>query len=186
MELECVLLGLISMRPGVTGYELNRIMRESTGYLVASLSHIYPALRRLHDRGLVTYSDVPIKNRLAKKMYSITPAGEALLREWLAQPVEARELDVRPFLLKMAFSPLMDKASILAHMDREIARLERYHLEVERGIDIEIDYLDKTNVDPARAGLLWSGLNRISVRADVERLGWLKEWRAELARDLVD
>ncbi len=174
------------MRPGVTGYELNRIMRESTGYLVASLSHIYPALRRLHERGLVTFSDVPIKNRLAKKMYVITAAGEEALRAWLTQPVEARELDARPFLLKMAFSPLMDKATILAHMDREIARLEHYHLDVERGIDVEIDYLDKTNIDPARAGLLWSGLNRITVRADVERLGWLKEWRAALERALVE
>lgn len=184
MELECVLLGLISMHPGVTGYELNRIMRESTGYLVASLSHIYPALRRLHERGLVKFDDMPIKNRLAKKMYNITPAGEIALREWLAQPVEARELDVRPFLLKMAFSPLMNKETILAHMDREISRLEGYHLNLERGIDVEVAYLDKTKVDPARAGLLWSGLNRISVRADVERLAWLKEWRAELARDL--
>lgn len=186
MELECVLLGLISLRPGVTGYELNSIMKESTGYLVASLSHIYPALRRLHERGLLTFADVPIKNRLAKKMYTITPAGEMVLRDWLAEPVEARELDIRPFLLKMAFSPLMDKATILDHMDREIARLEHYHLEVERGIDVEIDYLDKTNIDPARAGLLWFGLNRITTRAEVERLVHLKEWRAELERDLVD
>ena len=57
MELEYVLLGLIRLHQGVTGYELNRIIKESTGYLLsASLSHIYPTLKRkLHERGLVSY-----------------------------------------------------------------------------------------------------------------------------------
>ena len=124
MELENILLGLISMHQGATGYELNRIMRESTGYLMpAALSHIYPALRRLRDKGLVTYHQVPMKNRPSKKVYQITDAGIQRLQVWLQEPIESR-ISFQPFLLKMAFSPLMTKETILGHIDREIATLE--------------------------------------------------------------
>lgn len=187
MELECVLLGLISMREGVTGYELNRIFTESTGYLMsASLSHIYPALKRLHDRGLVSFEDVPIKNRLAKKIYHITPAGEAALQQWLNQPVEEKAMDYKPFFLKMAFSPLMKKETILQHIDCEIARLEYYHNEKERDIQLEAEYLDTVKYDPLKASILWSGINQMLVKTDALRLAWLKDWRKELEDKLMD
>ena len=48
MDLEYVLLGLIRLHQGVTGNELNRIIKVSTGYLMsASLSQIDPMLRKL-------------------------------------------------------------------------------------------------------------------------------------------
>ena len=187
MELESVLLGLISMHNGISGYDLNAIMRESTGYLLsASLSHIYPALKRLHERGLVSYQDTPIKNRPAKKSYSITPAGEKVLRAWLTEPVEENVLDAKPFYLKMAFSPLMDKVTILAHIEREIERLEQYHRTMERDIQKEMDYLDKQKFDRAKATLLWGGINQVTIRTDAMRLAWLKEWRAKIEVELMD
>jgi PadR family transcriptional regulator, regulatory protein AphA len=80
MELACVLLGLICLHQGVTGYELNRIIEESTGYLLStSLSRIYPVLRRLYEEGRVSYQNIPLKNRPSKKVYLITPQGEASL-----------------------------------------------------------------------------------------------------------
>mgnify|MGYP001767739707 CR=1 FL=1 len=185
MELEAVLLGLISMHGEVSGYDLNRIMRESTGYLIsASLSHIYPSLKKLHDRGLVTFKDLHIKNRLAKKIYSITPAGETELQAWLREPVAENPLDFKPFLLKMAFSPLMDKANILEHIDREIERFETYHREFERDIRVEVEYLDKKKFDVEKASLLWDGINRIGIRMDAERLAWLKEWRSTIVHKI--
>ncbi len=181
MELECVLLGLISMRQGVTGYELNRIFTESTGYLLStSLSHIYPALKKLHDRGLVSFEDVPIKNRLAKKIYRVTPEGEAALQQWLNQPIEEKAVDYKPFFLKMAFSPLMSKETILQHIDREIERLEYYHEEKERDFQVEAEYLDTQKFDPAKAAILWGGINNILVKTDALRLAWLKNWRKEI------
>jgi DNA-binding PadR family transcriptional regulator len=187
MELEFVLLGLISMHMGVTGYELNRIMRESTGYLVtASLSHIYPSLNRLHERGLVSFHDLPIKNRLAKKVYQITPAGQQALQEWLCEPIEENALDFKPFCLKMSFSVLMAKSTILDHIDREIHRLEQNHMEKERGIQVEVDYLNKEGVDRLKAELLWGGINQVLVQTTALHLAWLKEWRHSIEQGLIE
>ncbi len=187
MELEAVLLGLISMHGGVSGYDLNRIMRESTGYLVsASLSHIYPSLKKLHDLGWVTFEDLPIKNRLAKKIYSITPAGERQLQDWLKMPVGENYLDFRPFLLKMSFSPIMEKPVILEHVDREIVRLTKYHDELERDIQVELEYLDKGKFNLTKAELLWNGINKVGKRLASERLAWLKEWRNAIDQNIKE
>lgn len=187
MELECVLLGLISMHDGVTGYELNRIMRDSTGYLIStSLSHIYPALKKLREQGLVSAQDIPIKNRLAKKVYRTTPAGEEALWDWLTRPIEENALDARPFYLKMAFSPLMSKQTILGHLDREIKRLEQYHQELERNIQLEMEYLDKKKFNPEKAALLWGGINLVTTQIDALRLSWLKDWSEKIDSQLID
>ncbi|MCX6054324.1 MAG: PadR family transcriptional regulator [Chloroflexi bacterium] len=186
MELECVLLGLISMHQGVTGYELNRIIQDSTGYLIStSLSHIYPSLKKLHDRGFVTFQDLPIKNRLSKKVYNITLVGEQALQEWLVKPVDEKVLDPKPFYLKMAFSPLMTRQTILDHIDREINRLEHYR-EMERDIKVEVDYLDKSKYDTKKAELLWTGINQVSKNIDSLRLAWLKEWRIKIELEIKD
>lgn len=187
MELEYVLLGLISLHQGATGYELNRITRESTGYLMsASLSHIYPSLRKLHEQGLVSYTDHPIKNRPAKKVYQITPSGELALQEWLRKPVEESNLDFKPFCLKMAFSPLMTKKIILEHIDREISRLERLHQEKDHGNRIVLEYLNKSRYDQYRAELLWAGIRQVLLQTDDLHLAWLKEWRLSLEQNLKD
>jgi DNA-binding PadR family transcriptional regulator len=174
------------MHRELTGYDLNRIMQVSTGYLIsASLSHIYPSLKKLHERGLVSYQDLPIKNRLAKKIYRITPAGEQALQEWLCSPVEEKVLDAKPFYLKMSFSPLMSKQTILNHVDNEIRRLEKFH-ENERDIKIEVDFLDKSKYDLEKAEILWSGINQISIKTDAMRLSWLREWRQNIEQNVSE
>lgn len=186
MELENVLLGLISMHQGVTGYELNRIMSKSTGYLVSvSLSHIYPSLRKLTNEGLLTYKALPQKNRPDKKVYQITPVGEKHLRKWLGKPIPDNPLDFKPFLLKMAFAPLMDKETILDHVNREIERLERNHLEKERDIHLEVDYLDTSKYDQEKAEILWGGINQISIETEALHLAWLKEWREKIEQGII-
>ena len=184
MELDLVLLGLIRLHQGVTGYELNRITRESTGYLLsASLSHIYPALKRLHQQGLVAYSKVPMKNRPNKKVYQITPAGDQALQTWLEAPV-GNSLDFKPFCLKMAFSPLMTKTTILKHIEREIANREAMRQERGRGIHVEVDYLDKENFDRPKAELLWDGIFQVHTLTEDLRIAWLKEWHQTVEQNL--
>lgn len=186
MELDNVLLGLIRLHQGVTGYDLNRIIRESTGYLMsASLSHIYPTLKRLHDRGLVSYVDTPLKNRPAKKTYTITPVGDDMLRAWLETPVEA-QLDFKPFLLKMAFSPLMRKAVLLGHIQREIACREKLLHEREQSIQVEVDYLDKQQFDLKRAETLWESIYQVQYETESLRLDWLKAWYQKIEQGLTE
>lgn len=186
MELEFALLGLIRLHEGVTGYELNQIIKKSTGFLIStSLSRIYPALKKLHEKGLVSFNDIPLKNRPTKKVYNITPTGDAALQAWLREPVKC-DLDFKPFFLKMAFSPLMDKEIILAHVDREIACREGLRSQHEPGVQMEIDYLDKIEFNRNRAELLWGGLYQLNLQAEVTRIARLKELRQVLERNLKE
>jgi DNA-binding PadR family transcriptional regulator len=186
MELDCVLLGLIRLHPDVTGYELNRIISESTGYLMsASLSHIYPSLRKLHEKGLVEFIDKPIKNRLAKKIYRITPAGEQSLQDWLQTPIEYNDIDFRPFMLRMSFSPLMSIETILEHIDREIERRDHTLQTFDRGNSVEMSFIDRAFVDPAKAEFLWKEIYEVAIQTSRLRLEWLKKWRQEIRDELL-
>ncbi len=186
MELDNVLLGLIRLHQGVTGYELNRIIRESTGYLMsASLSHIYPALKRLNDKGLVTFVDSPMKNRPTKKIYHITPAGDEELQNWLEMPLYPN-LDFKPFCLRMAFSPLMKKETILRHIDREIRSRESLRQVREPGIQVEVNYLDKERLNQPRAEMLWESIYQVQLQTEELRIEWLKEWRRKVNAELME
>ncbi|HWQ47268.1 MAG TPA: PadR family transcriptional regulator [Longilinea sp.] len=186
MEIDYALLGLIQLHPAATGYDLNRIIKESTGYfLTASLSHIYPTLKRLLDRGYVSYENIPLKNRPDKKMYQITPKGSEYLQAWLNAPVESG-LDFRAFCLKMSFSPLMSKEVILRHFDRELEYRKGLHeIAPKRGILIELDYLDKEKFDTKRTGLLWDSIYQIYAQTEELRLRWLVESRDRFEKDLT-
>ena len=112
---------------------------------------------------MVSYRDVPMTNRPNKKVYHITAAGEQELQAWLEAPVVS-SLDLKPFLLKMAFSPLMGKATILAHIDRAIAQLEVSSQDQDHGIRLEMDYLDKETLNQHKARVLWNGIYTLLTR----------------------
>ena len=71
MEIDLVLLGLIKQNKSITGYELNSNIKDSNRYFLSvSLAYIYPTLKKLHQRGLVTYTSIPMTNRPHKKSIS--------------------------------------------------------------------------------------------------------------------
>jgi DNA-binding PadR family transcriptional regulator len=184
MDLEYALLGLIGLHKGATGYELNRIIKESTGRMLStSLSQIYPALKRMSDRGFVTFTLEPMKNRPDKKSYQITPAGEKYLQAWLEEPIQSG-LDFEAFTLKMAFSPLMPKAVILRHIDREIAHRESLLIEPNHNLGVETEYLDKQTYDPSLVNLFWKPMEQVYIQMDQVWINWLVEWRKQIEKNL--
>ena len=77
-----VVLGLVALGPR-TGYDIKRIADSSTRFFWgASYGQIYPELRRLEQEGLVEARDEP-RGRIRRRVFRITPAGEAAVREWL-------------------------------------------------------------------------------------------------------
>jgi hypothetical protein len=106
-----------------------------------------------------------------------------VLQAWLEEPVEM-SLDFKPFCLKMAFSPLMSKETILAHIDREIENREKLKTERERGIAVETEYIDEENVNLQKAELLWGGICQIYTQTDDLRIAWLRDWRQSLEQEL--
>jgi len=177
MDLEYALLGLICLHQGITGYALNRMIRQSTGYLLsASLSHIYPALGKLHHQGLVSSREILLKNRPTKKVYSITKTGEEKLRLWLEEPIETN-LDFKAFSQKMVFSPLMGKETILRHIDREVSFRESLLRNRGHGTAVEVDFLDTEKFNLTRAELLWNSFYLVFQKTEEVRVAWLKEFR---------
>src|SRR5712691_1371822 len=75
LSLTHALLGVLTARP-MSGYDLLRFVDGSVGSVwSASHSQIYPELRRMDERGLLT-ADVEIRGtKLQKRVYSVTDAG---------------------------------------------------------------------------------------------------------------
>ena len=175
MDIENVLLGLIKTNKSITGYELNSNIRDSNRYFLSiSLAYIYPTLKKLHQRGLVTYTVIPLNNRPNKKVYEITPAGEEVLKAWLKTPIEA-DMYFSSFLLKMQFAPLMDKETVLEHINREIDRLQAKINDLEQLPNCL--YSGKVEQD---MGEVLMSISCLLMKTDEQRIEWLREWRSRV------
>jgi PadR family transcriptional regulator, regulatory protein AphA len=79
------ILGYLAIRP-FTAYELTKQMgRTFHHFWPRAESGIYREMKRLLDHGLVAASEEAVGRR-ARTRYSITDAGRAAVREWLATP----------------------------------------------------------------------------------------------------
>lgn len=96
-----VLLGILAIHDHQSGYELRKTIETSVGFFWGeSYGQIYPTLKRLLAEKLITARPSPSHPRAQD--YSITLAGRALLREWLATPFRL-EPPRDEFLLKLFF-----------------------------------------------------------------------------------
>lgn len=86
MSLRSVLLVLLS-RASNTGYGMGRLLHHEFHHVWdARLQQIYGEFARLEEEGLVKAETIAMPNRPAKKVYSLTPAGQEALDDWLARP----------------------------------------------------------------------------------------------------
>jgi len=120
-----VVLGLVALAGEATPYDLKRRVADSVGN-VWSFPHaqLYTEPGRLAAAGLL--QEQREKGGRNRRMFTITPAGSASLRKWLAQPsdrIEARELR-DPGLLRLFFADLLTGAEVAA-LAREQEALHR-------------------------------------------------------------
>jgi len=99
-----------------TGYDIRKAFEEGPFRLYQSLSYgsIYPALNALLADGLVTCTEQVQDGRPDKKVYTITPAGRAVLRAALVRSLNFDRLR-SDFMFAIAFAHLMsvDQVSTL-------------------------------------------------------------------------
>jgi len=89
-SLDYAILGLLNKEPAA-GYALRRIFQTTPlGIYSDSPGSIYPALRRLHRRGLVRTTRAHEGRR--RRTYRITPRGRRTLRQWLEEPLTYSEV----------------------------------------------------------------------------------------------
>ena len=82
MSLQHILLGLL--REPASGYDLKGYFDKSVRYFwAAELSQIYPTLQRMERDGLLKSKVEPSSKGPKRRVYSLTPSGRKMLREWL-------------------------------------------------------------------------------------------------------
>jgi PadR family transcriptional regulator, regulatory protein AphA len=159
-----VVLGLVALGPR-TGYDIKRIADSSTRFFWgASYGQIYPELRRLEQEGLVEARDEP-RGRIRRRVFRITPAGEAAVREWLLEQETAFELRDEG-LLRLFFSELLEPEEVL-----DLVRRRRGWFEVSAAYFREIgEELGVQDDDVLRYG--------------IELMEWNATWFARLEKRL--
>jgi DNA-binding PadR family transcriptional regulator len=160
-----VILGLVASGPR-TGYDIKRISDVSTRFFWgASYGQIYPELRRLEQGGLVEVSDEP-RGRVRRRVYRITPGGQAALREWLLDPDTTYEIRDEG-LLRLFFSDLLAPEEVV-----DLVRRRRTWFELTAAYFREIGgELDARDDDVLRYG--------------IELMEWNAAWFARLEERLT-
>ena len=124
-----VVLGMVALRGPSTPYDLKRAVGHSVGYFWQfPHAQLYDEPARLTQAGLLDLESEESGRR--RKVYSITEAGRAALRSWLAQPT-GQVFELRDIAeLKLFFSELgttADVANLAAEqVGLHVRRLAQY------------------------------------------------------------
>jgi DNA-binding PadR family transcriptional regulator len=131
------LLGILARSPA-SGYDLARQLRAPIGFFWrARHSQIYPELAQLEAEGLVQHTLIEQADLPDKKVYTITAAGEAELRRWVTEAVDAPV--VRDELLLKTFSLWLAEPAAALALFREHERQHATQLQVYEGLKQELE-----------------------------------------------
>ncbi|MCC0645562.1 PadR family transcriptional regulator [Clostridioides sp. ZZV13-5731] len=120
--LEYIILGFL-MEKELSGYDLKQKMSQSTSYFFdASFGSIYPALKRLEEKGYICYREVIDGGKL-KKLYSITNIGKSYFLEWLEKPIKFSKTK-HDHLVNIFFYEYLPKEIIETNLKMLIAEVE--------------------------------------------------------------
>jgi PadR family transcriptional regulator, regulatory protein AphA len=129
-----VILGGLSIQSNLSGYELHKAIEENFGsFWGESYGQIYPTLKRLVAEGMIEASKPTSASRKRRQEYSLTEAGRAALREWLAQPFQ-NDPPRNEFMLKLFFGREAAPGVALMHV-REVQRRNQNMLATLEGIE---------------------------------------------------
>ncbi len=127
-------LGLLARQP-MSGYDIRRLLG-NLGWLLGnpSFGTIYPALHALLDDGLVTVQVVPHENRPARKIYTITEAGQKALDDRGAQLIPSGS-SLKSFLMYLILADRSPHPELGTYLERrrEMVTTRRLALEQMAG-----------------------------------------------------
>ena len=169
-----VILGMLKL--GVrTGYDVKKAIDFSTRFFWgASFGQIYPELRRLQAAGLIRGKAAP-RGQVKRTFYSLTPAGEKALHEWLTD-VESFVFEMRDeSLLRLFFGDALTREEVVA-----ILRARREHL------DVILDRFRELEV-AARTGFAAEDQMHpyLALQYGLGITTWMRNWYAETEKRLA-
>jgi DNA-binding PadR family transcriptional regulator len=118
-DFEQVLLGVVASQPR-SGYGLKKMFNSSPASVYQpSPGALYPALRRLEERGLLHAEKQVSSGRRALRLYQVTEAGLAVYLEWLRKPVvpETVGADLGQHLMRFSLmEKYLERAEVIAFL----------------------------------------------------------------------
>ncbi|MBN1876613.1 MAG: PadR family transcriptional regulator [Anaerolineae bacterium] len=144
LTIEWSLLGFLAERP-MHGYEIHQrlsaaALSEATGLSVVwhiKQSQLYAILARLEEREYITYTLEPQETRPPRKVYTLTPDGEAAFQSWMSTPVE-RGRDFRlEFLAKVYFAHHYGTGMLHTLFSAQRAMCHTWRVELQKKLEIQ-------------------------------------------------
>lgn len=189
MSLRYALLALLRVGPQ-SGYDLQKQFSLSVGHVWhAPDSQIYPELRKMESEGLVEGEDQLRGERGTRRLYHVTPAGDAAFVAWMAAPLDYQRVrdpaHLRAAYLEVA-APDDARAFLRAHIVQWESELEQWEGELRR-IDARDNpmLMRRLAVTPEDQRERTVAYKRFAYEGLVERARGEIEW-ARRGLDLVD
>lgn len=181
MNLEYILLGLLSAAPA-SGYDLKREFQAGIGHFwAAEISQIYTTLKRLAKRRWLRSKLVPSEKGPPRRVYEVTETGQQALRQWLRSGPEFGDQRIT-FLAQL----------YLLHSQRDAKAMHKFlqqtrayfELRLARLLGFEAEWLkDLPGADAIDAAGLGPFMTlRAGIYAAQARLAWCDECLERLKR----
>ncbi len=175
MSIKHAILGFLSWQP-MTGYELKKLFAESpTFYWSGNNNQIYRALVELHEGNLVSQTVEQQERLPARKIYTITEAGRAELRQWITAAPEPPQLK-NTFLMQLAWADQLgaeELDALLAQYEEEVA-VHGLMMRTQQGR--RVMYPDRT----PREVFLWDRIMENWIAYYDHELEWVRRLRADI------
>jgi len=169
MSLDYAILGFLSYHP-YSGYDLKKIFDTSIRHFwPADQSQIYRTLSKLTENGWAEMEKIPQDDRPDRKVYHITDAGRAALREWIAGPPPMNEPRSAP-LIQVFFSGQLTNEEILAKFEN-YASIMRAILEQYDQVEDQLGPFQQEIASP-REHFFWMLTLENGIRNMLANLAW--------------
>lgn len=172
MILDYAILGFLNYKP-FTGYELKKMFDTSIRHFwSADQSQIYRTLNRLTTKNLVEVEHVEQADRPDRKVYHITPAGQAAFLGWLRGPFPEQESRSAP-LVQVFFSAKLSDEELLVKY-RAAAELFRVILAQYEQVPLAAVETMETVPSP-REHYFWMQTLDLGIRTMRIQLAWIED-----------
>jgi len=174
-ELEGVILGIVASRQPCSTYAvLSRFRNSPSSRWSSSTGAIYPAIRRLKDRGFLSASEESRGNRRSQHL-SLSDKGRSILHDWVTNLTEEMgSAAPDPICMRVTYLAALTPTEQLQFIDRAE--------EITRG---RLELAHAYRGDPeAKGSWTFQASARGAIKALEARLEWLGELRALLPRPM--
>ena len=181
--LKYILLGFLNY-DSMTGYDLKNIMETTTMHFWhAYHSQIYTTLRKLEETRLLSSEiesddDEKEKEKLNRRVYTITEAGRAELKVWLDDALTSVVPAKEDLLVRMFFSAQRNRQDVLTelHIQRQLhqKQLESYQ-EIRTHLVRSPFSIDQIAEDIQADVPFWSSTLQFGIAYERMYLQWLED-----------